>query len=541
MPKTTSWFAVDKAGMALVLERRGIAYALFELYQNADDTKATRIEMELKPVAGRPHAELRVRDNDPDGFVNLKHAYTLFAESPKKGDPTKGGRYDIGEKLVLCRCIEAQIRSTTGSVTFAEDGERWENPREKTKEGSEFWGLLKLTREEQAEIAQAARSLLVVEGKEVTFNGEPIPARKALCEFWTTLTTEIGGAGEPLRRSQRQTVVRVYEPLPGEPARLYELSVPVVETGDTWDIQVMQRVPLNMERDNVTPGYLRDLRAEVLNAMLKADAARPDEPPRVTPEVAAAAWVTEGAGSPRSADHSVHSVMDLRYGPARVGADPSDRQAEKEAVSQGHVVVQQLALPPELRQRVKESGALAPAGRVFPTPKPFEAEADKMLKLLPEAEWSVGMKRMRDGIERIAEIVFEDPRPPRAADRVHLRIADDPGWKFNGCYRGAPFREITLNAAMLGRDWFDRFVLDPKVLRLVLHELAHEKGHHLDHSYHEALCLYGARLAHAVYAHREVFKNYEPGPDEHVSGHFEPAAEVGGGPWGPWDGSKPNL
>jgi len=499
---TTSWFAVDKSGMALVLERRGIAYALFELYQNADDTRATKIEMELTPVSGRPHAELRVRDNDPDGFPDLRHAYTLFAESPKKADATKGGRYDIGEKLVLCRCIEAQIRSTTGSVTFSEDGERWVNAKEKTKEGSEFWGVLRLTREEQAEIAQAARTLLVKDGLDVTFNGEPVRPRTPVCEFETALVTEIGGAGEPLRRSVRKTTVRVYEPLPGQPARLYELSVPVVETGDTWDVQVMQRVPLNMERDNVTPGYLRDLRAEVLNAMSKTE--------RFTPEVAAAAWVTDGAGSVRSADQAVHTVMDLRYGTERVGADPSDRQAEKEAVSHGHVVVQQLALPPELRQRVKEAGALAPAGRVFPTPKPFDRDADKPLKLLEPCDWTPEMRRMASAICVIADMLFEDPQPQRLSDHLIIKIADDPGWRFNGCYQGAPFRVLTINAAALGRDWFGRFILDPAVMRFVLHELAHEKGHHLDHAYHEALCLFGARLAHAVFTRPNLFKGLEP-------------------------------
>ena len=95
-----SWFAVDKAGMALVLERRGIAYALFELYQNADDTGATRIEMELTPVAGRTRAPRR--DNDPDGFVDLG------APHPLRGAPRRPARpraaATTSAKLVLCRC-----------------------------------------------------------------------------------------------------------------------------------------------------------------------------------------------------------------------------------------------------------------------------------------------------------------------------------------------------------------------------------------------------------------------------------------------------
>jgi hypothetical protein len=360
--------------------------------------------------------------------------------------------------------------------------------------------VLRLTRDEQAEIAQAARTLLVKPGVDVTFNGSRSAARARV------RVRDHAGHGDRRRgraapADARKTTVRVYEPLPGQPARLYELSVPVVETGDTWDVQVMQRVPLNMERDNVTPGYLRDLRADVLSAMSQTE--------RFTAEVAAAAWVTDGAGSPRSTDQAVHSVMDLRYGTERVGADPSDRQAEKEAVAHGHAVVQQLALPPELRQRVKEAGALAPAGRVFPPPKPFDKDADKPLRLLPKEEWTRDMLRMASMICLIADIVFEDPVPQRLSDHLVVDIADDPGWKLNGCYRGAPFRH-TINAAALGRDWFGRFILDPSVMRFVLHELAHEKGHHLDHAYHEALCLYGARLALAVHRRPNLFKGMEP-------------------------------
>jgi hypothetical protein len=48
---------------------------------------------------------------------------------------------------------------------------------------------------------------------------------------------------------------------------LYEMGLPIVETGDQWHVSVAQKVPLNRDRNNVKPAYLRAIRTLVLNAM----------------------------------------------------------------------------------------------------------------------------------------------------------------------------------------------------------------------------------------------------------------------------------
>src|SRR5439155_12367182 len=55
--------------------------------------------------------------------------------------------------------------------------------------------------------------------------------------------------------------------LPGETPTLYELGIPVVETGDRWHVSVGQEVPLTPDRTNVPPAYLRAVRVGVLNAL----------------------------------------------------------------------------------------------------------------------------------------------------------------------------------------------------------------------------------------------------------------------------------
>ena len=118
------WFTVDKDGLAKVLGRRGKAFAALELIQNAWDAPgATQVEVTLKPAA-RGRTLLIVEDNSPDGFSDLTHAYTLFKESAKKADPTKRGRFDVGEKLVLAICDCARICTTRGTLMFDEAGRR---------------------------------------------------------------------------------------------------------------------------------------------------------------------------------------------------------------------------------------------------------------------------------------------------------------------------------------------------------------------------------------------------------------------------------
>src|SRR5262252_2825025 len=128
MRKTESkpWFDVDKKGLQKLLADRGIEFAIFELIQNAwDEAGVSRVDVTLKPdTDGMLCAELTVSDDAPNGFADLRHAYTLFAESAKKDNPKQRGRFNIGEKLVLSQCVSASIKTTKGTVYFGSDGSR---------------------------------------------------------------------------------------------------------------------------------------------------------------------------------------------------------------------------------------------------------------------------------------------------------------------------------------------------------------------------------------------------------------------------------
>src|SRR5579871_2323644 len=296
------WFEVDKEGLAQILERRGKAFVVFELLQNAWDENVTSVEVSLDPVPGRPAARLIVVDDAPEGFKDLKDAYTLFAPSGKKAAPEKRGRFNLGEKLVLALCENAEIASMTGTVRFTREGRR--HSRRRRFRGSRFAGILPMTREEFQEVCRCVQTVIPPPGRVHTFfNGEPIPHREPLRQFVAPLPTEIADEEGRLRRTTRTATISVYEPFPDEEPTLYEMGIPIVPTGERFHVDVGQKVPLSLCREGVPPAYLQTLRVLVLNELHAL----------LPKEELTAAWVNDATDDKRCSPEAVRRFLDAKF------------------------------------------------------------------------------------------------------------------------------------------------------------------------------------------------------------------------------------
>jgi hypothetical protein len=404
------WFEVDKEGLAKVLARKGKAFALFELIQNSWDTRAGRVDVTIEPIEASPFVRVRVQDDDPDGFVKMEHAFTLFAESDKKADPTKRGRFNLGEKLVLALCRVAEIVSVNGAVRFDADGRR--KIQKRRDSGSEFYGEMRMTRDELAEVQAAIQTLIVPDRPQTFVNGVLLGdghglARRIEC----VLPTEIADADGYLRRTERKTVITLHEVRDGfaEVPRLYEMGIPVVELpGDRWHVNVAQKIPLNADRDNVTPAYLRAVRVAVLNATTDL----------LTADDAAAPWVNDAAGDDRATDEAVEKMIALRFGDKRVIADPSDPEGTKIAMSKGYTVIPGGTLSASVWENVKRSGAALPAGQVTPSPKPY-TPGGRPERVIPEPEWTDDVRRFVAEAKTLSVALLEG--------EVAVRVVNEPG------------------------------------------------------------------------------------------------------------------
>ncbi len=201
----SEWFSVDRAGMGKQAEQHGKGRLVGELVQNAlDEPGVTQIAVTLALVPGRPLAELTVEDDAPEGFRDLAHAYTLFAESYKRTNPQQRGQFNLGEKMVLAVCESANISTTKGTVLFTDEG-RIEKPRQKRDRGSIFQGTIRMTREEYPQVCDYLRSLLLQEGIVVTFNGNRLLPRKPLRTFEASLETLVADGQGVMKPRQRKT------------------------------------------------------------------------------------------------------------------------------------------------------------------------------------------------------------------------------------------------------------------------------------------------------------------------------------------------
>jgi hypothetical protein len=469
---TTQWFSVDKAGLGRQAEEHSRGRLIGELVQNAlDEDGVTKIDITLALVPGRPLADLTVEDDSPEGFRDLGHAYTLFAESYKRDNPEKRGQFNLGEKMVLAVCEQASISTTKGTVLFTDEG-RIEKPRQKRERGSAFQGRIKMTREEFAQVDDYLRSLLLPEGVVVTYNGDVLQTRKPIRKFEVSLETVVADDQGVMRPRVRKTQVSLFEPLPEETPGLYEMGLPIVESGDKWHVNINQKVPLSRDRDNVKPAFLKAVRVAVLNAafdLLTVD----DE--------ATAVWTRIAGSDPHCSDEAIKHLIRLRFGEKVASPDPSDTEAMKRFQSQGGTIV--VGLNKGEWANVKRAGAVLPAGKICPSPKPYSDDPNaEAVEIVPPSAWTKGMKNIVEYAKFLGKELME-------IEIIVSVVRTDNN--FLAAYgRG----QLDLNMKRLGQKWFDEGATEG-VDKLLIHEFGHQySGDHLSEDYHEALCLLGARM-----------------------------------------------
>jgi hypothetical protein len=308
----------------------------------------------------------------------------------------------------------------------------------------------------------------------VTFNGDRLMPRTTVHAFTASLDTQIADDKGVMRPTTRKAVVSLYDPLPGEVGTLYEMGLPIVETGDKWHVSVAQKIPLNRDRNNVRPAYLRAVRTLVLNQMHD----------RLTEEDANADWVRQASSSPDCSPDAIRKVLNLRFGDKFAAFDPNDKEAGKNFVAQGGTLVYGPMLSPEEWKNAKKAGAIESAGKLCPTPKPYSKDKDEEnVTVIPPEKWTPSMKAIADYSVFLGKELMDV-----AVTVTFVNTTNN----FVACY--APGGDLHFNVFRLGYAWFDQGIT-VEVDSLILHEAAHQySGDHLSEEYHDALCRLGAKL-----------------------------------------------
>lgn len=493
------WFEVDKDGLSKLLSRKGKSFVLLELLQNAWDAvesdtnnKERLVQLEVQPIPGKPFCEITVKDDHPDGFLDLKNAFTLFADNEKRSNPVQRGRFNLGEKLVLSLCESAVIRSTTGTIHFEKNGRR--KSKEKTTKGTEFSGIVRITRDEIEAAIKTTRSVIVPKNVTTLINGSVIPERKIVAEFESILPTEIADDEGFLRRTNRKTKIQIIEPVADEKASIYEMGIPAVETGDYYHINVLQKLPLNIDRDNVPPSYLQTLRVLVLNTIydLLPDESSNDD------------WVRAATSDKRCSDQAVNKMLTARFGEKRASYDPSDPESNMKVVSMGYTLIKGRQLSSGEWENARRAGCISSAGKIAPCRPNFNGTAREI--------------NITDLPQNVADVMVYTEKLGYSLMNVRVKVIMLDAEGYSAVYE----KKDENNAVFvyyyetLGPGWFKLGSLE--VDELIIHEFGHQySNNHLSSEYHNALCSLGSKMKFLALSNPDFFNenNFEI-KDKHV-------------------------
>jgi hypothetical protein len=365
------------------------------------------------------------------------------------------------------------IVTTKGTVKFSGD-DRQVFPTDRRAKGSEIDVLIKGTKADFGSILEDSLRLIPPVGIMTIINDRTVPRTDPVATFTETLPTVIG---EDLRPTRRLTTVEVFKPLGNDASGwVYEMGIPVVETGDTFSINIMQKVPLNQDRDNVSPAFLKLLRALVLNhthnKMSQDDFVKP--------------WVNQAVQDSHVETKAVGSYLDAKYGKDRAIFDPTAPESMSRLQAAGTVIIHGRNEASATWEKIREGGLALPAGQVMPT------QVETIKSIIPEHDWTDGMRNICNYTVDLAKRLIER--------NITVGYTNDISSQFNACYGN---HSMLINIGRLGYKWCDN---GPSyaVNRLLIHELAHEFcGNHLDDEYYQALTRLGAKMVELAL--------YEPG------------------------------
>ena len=453
----TKTFEVDAKGFKVQMEEIGTGRLIAELISNSlDEESVGTIKVRITKHGELVHVTV---NDDGDGFRDVEEIWTLFADSYKRTDPTKRGRFNLGEKQFLITCEDAYIK--TGDHHVIVSGAEKEVKRLSKKfEGVEVFGRIRESVQSRDEVLKFLERIAVPDGKKLYINDTEIESTPIVKSFKEKLNTPVAtSAYRPLRDRPRETEVHLYQVSDGETAWIYEKGIPVQKLDDhiKWHVDVQQKVPQVIERNVVKSAYLKTIYTAVAENCLDI----------ITEEDAGQTWVTDALENT-----SVETTSDLlkkKYGTDKICIESQDYRENEKAALAGYRVLKGTELNRDIKDNLKSNEQLAYASKEFSCDN-FECaksvEETSEMKFFAQVCKAIA----RETISKEISVSFVTTKHTNeAAQYGHNSLS----FNVRNCGGKRAFEDAT----------------DPRLLGLVIHELAHDKlgnnyGHaHLSHDY----------------------------------------------------------
>jgi hypothetical protein len=295
-------------------------------------------------------------------------------------------------------------------------------------------------------------------GIDFLVDGNSVPYRNPYKKFRVTLLTDIQKENRMVR-TYRETKIWLY--VADGDAYLYEMGLPICKIDCSYHIDIQQKVPMSTDRDKVSQGYLQNVFALVLNEIHED----------ISSEESSESWIKEAVSCKWVSQEAVRSIVKSRYGNKVVVATPGDRYSVDEALSRGYKVVYGSELSSKEWENIRKAEAIQSSSARFPTDFADDAES---------VERSDNMIKVEELAKRIAKRCLG----------IDIRVQF---LKWSGIGAQYGHRILTFNVKKLGRRYFDP-PISAWIIDLIIHELAHEKGLHIETAYHSCLTKMAGQL-----------------------------------------------
>ena len=459
-------FTVDTLGMRQLHQQRKPEQLVKELVQNVfDEEEASKCKVTIQ----REETGARVIvEDDGLGFSNVSDAYTLMGDTAKRMNPERRGRFNMGEKEVLCVATWATVETVGSTVEFPEDGGRLVKPNRRRR-GTRITAMIPWGDEETEQLIQRMRMIRPPEEINYSVNGKRVQRAPELKIGRMELDTVVQDApGSPMRTTRRRTNIHIL-PKSEDSGWIYEMGIPIQEIESSYSVDVMQKVPMPPNRDTVSEAYLKKIYTEVLNIMH-------DQMP---PEYFSENWVRTGMENRAVEAAPVKTVIQNRYGD-HVVTWSSNPDTNMKATDAGYQVLHPRSLGKAELQNMRNLGELKSAHEIFGRDEEENTTIVEPGNPVRDAfaEWVKTLGRMA---EKEVTVVF---------------TRNDSSKQLASCTMNTENPEMRFNTHHLSQAFFAG--RDEEQLDLVIHELGHaEMDSEMSHGprWGEACCRVGSMIA----------------------------------------------
>ena len=455
-----NWFTVDKQGLAQLQKGKSKTFIINELTQNAWDEDIKECIVNFTYNVDTKQLTVTVKDDNPEGFKDITHAYTLFADTYKRRDSTKRGRFNLGEKQVIAICNSASVSTTKGMIKFDEKG-RHEFKSCRT-EGSVIKVTFDATFDEYKELKEHAKTLLVPEGIKYVVDGEEIPHKTPTKMFTAFLDTEVLKE-DRMTLTTRKTTINLIET--DSDTYIYEMGIPIMKIDTPWHIDIQQKIPLAVDRQTVTNAYIKDVYAEVLNNTYQD----------LTSDQASEVWVRTAMKDKRIIKEAAKHILDLRFGNKLLVGNSFDPNANDEATAHGFNVISGNIMSKDEWNTIRNFGLIKSTSDMFGHNGLREAKKLKDITTEQKAFANFAKKVAKEFLHVNIDVIFVSCKGvPTVADYGNRTL------RFN------------VGHSQLHNGFFDKLTYEN--IDLLLHELGHEEGNHTEHNYHKCITEMAGKL-----------------------------------------------